>query len=394
MRIGIVIVKEDPQIGGGDTYQQEILEGLNRQLTKTGHRFYLIGVEGEKPAHLAHIDLPWLCSFQAQMLPRPPASDFEYYPDVAKANLDLLCYLHPWMGQIRDIPYISTVWDLAHRVYPFFPEVSLFGEFGQRENMFRRYLQRATYIITPNEAGKKEIVSFYQVAEDRVRLIHHPTPTFALEAKPHPDPQGFLSRSGIDRDFLLYPAQLWPHKNHILLLLMLHIFRKKYDQNLQLVLTGSDRGNFPFLTHKIAQLGLQNQVVFAGFVSQPDLVALYQNAIALVYPSFFGPENFPPLEAFALGCPVIAAQIPGAKEQLGDAAILLDPTNPELWSEAVMRLQQDTGLRQSLIAEGTKRAFAFTPDDCAREMLNLFDEFALYRRTWPTSEEGLDELTP
>ena len=394
MRIGIVIFQDDPQIGGGLTYVQEILEGLNRQLTKTEHRFYLIGVEPEKPAHLGHIDLPWLGSFQAGMLPRPPASDFEYYPEVAKANLDLLCYLQPWMGQIRDIPYISTVWDLAHRCYPFFPEVSLYGEFGRREDMFRRYLQRATYIITPNEAGKKEIIAFYQVAEDRVRLIHHPTPTFALEGKPHPDPERLSHRLGIDRDFLLYPAQLWPHKNHVLLLLMLDTLRKQHGENLQLVLTGSDRGNFPFLTHKIVQLGLQNQVVLAGFVSQPDLIALYQKAIALVYPSFFGPENLPPMEAFALGCPVIAAQIPGAKEQMGDAAILLDPTNPELWSQAVMQLHRDAGLRQSLITKGKKRAFAFTPDDCAREMLNLFDEFALYRRTWPTSEDGLDELTP
>jgi glycosyltransferase involved in cell wall biosynthesis len=391
MRIGIVIFQDDPQIGGGLTFVQEILEGLNRQLIKTEHRFYLIGVEREKPAHLAHIDLPWLGSHQAEMLPRPPASDFEYYPEVAKSNLDLLCYLQPWMGQIRDIPYISTVWDLAHRVYPFFPEVSLYGEFGRREEMFRRYLQRATYIITPNEAGKKEIIAFYQVAEDRVRLIQHPTPTFALEGKPHPDPQGFLSRLGVDRDFLLYPAQLWPHKNHVLLLLTLDILRKEHGDNLQLVLTGSNRGNFPFLTHKIAQLGLQKQVVLAGFVSQPDLVALYKKAVALVYPSFFGPENFPPMEAFALGCPVIAAQIPGAKEQMGDAAILLDPTNPALWSQAVMLLRQDAGLRQSLISKGKKRAFGFTPDDCAREMLNLFDEFALYRRTWPTSEDGLDE---
>jgi glycosyltransferase involved in cell wall biosynthesis len=295
------------------------------------------------------------------------------------------------MGQIRDIPYISTVWDLAHRVYPFFPEVSLYGEFGRREDMFRRYLQRATYIIAPNEAGKKEIIAFYQVAEDRVRLIHHPTPTFALEGNPHPDPQGFLSQLGIDRDFLLYPAQLWPHKNHVLLLLMLDILRKEHGENLQLVLTGSDRGNFSFLTRKIAQLGLQKQVVLAGFVSQPDLVALYQKAVALVYPSFFGPENFPPMEAFALGCPVIAAQIPGAKEQMGDAAILLDPTNPALWSQSVMLLRQDASLRQSLINKGKKRAFGFTPDDFAREMLYLFDEFALYRRTWPTSEDRLDE---
>ena len=84
MRIGIVIFQDDPQIGGGLTFVQEILEGLNRQLIKTEHRFYLIGVEREKPAHLAHINLPWLGSYQAAMLPRPPASDFEYYPEACQ----------------------------------------------------------------------------------------------------------------------------------------------------------------------------------------------------------------------------------------------------------------------------------------------------------------------
>jgi hypothetical protein len=75
MRIGIVIFKDDPQIGRGLTYVQEILEGLNRQLTKSEHRSYLIGVEREKPAHVAHIDLPWLGSYQAEMLPRPSANE-------------------------------------------------------------------------------------------------------------------------------------------------------------------------------------------------------------------------------------------------------------------------------------------------------------------------------
>src|SRR5258708_37871532 len=141
---------------------------------------------------------------------------------------------------------------------------------------------------------------------------------------------------------------------------MLDILRKEHGENLQLILTGSNRGNFPFLTHKIAQLGLQKQVILAGFVSQPDLVALYQKAIALVYPSFFGPENFPPMEAFALGCPVIAAQIPGAKEQMGDAAILLDPTNPKLWCQPVMRLRRDATLRQRRLTKGKERTCGFT----------------------------------
>ena len=196
MRIGIAISKDDPQIGGGLTYIQEILEAINRVLPETNHTFYLIGYEPEKPRHLGNIKLPWLTLHQAELLARPPSRDYEYYPDIAAANLDLICYLQPWMGEILDIPYISTIWDLQHRRQPFFPEVSLFNEFDRREEMYRRSLQRAAYIIAPNDVGKDEIVGFYQVAPERVRSIHHPTPAFALAPKPHPDEEGLFRRLG------------------------------------------------------------------------------------------------------------------------------------------------------------------------------------------------------
>src|ERR1700758_5655678 len=348
MRIGIAISKDDPQIGGGQTYIQEILEAINGVLQETKHTFYLIGYEPEKPRHLENIKLPWLTLHQAELLARPPARDYEYYPDIAAANLDLVCYLQPWMGEILDIPYISTVWDLQHRLQPFFPEVSLFSEFDRREEMYRRSLQRAAYIIAPNDVGKQEIVTFYQVAPERVWPIALPTPAFALAPQPHPDEEGLFRRLGVARPYLFYPAQLWPHKNHILLLLMLKDLKNRHGLDPQLVLTGSDRKNLPFITEKIARLGLEKQVILAGFVSQADLVPLYRRAAALVFPSLFGPENFPPLEAFALGCPVVAGSIPGAHEQMGDAAILVDPTSHELWSDAVARVLQDKELRATL----------------------------------------------
>ncbi|MBV8212876.1 MAG: glycosyltransferase family 4 protein [Verrucomicrobia bacterium] len=387
MRIGIAISKDDPQIGGGLTYIQEILEAINNVLAESKHTFYLIGYEPEKPAHLSNILLPWLTLQQAGLLSRPPARDYEYFPDIAAANLDLICYLQPWMGEILDIPYISTVWDLQHRLQPFFPEVSLFGEFDRREEMYRRSLQRAAYIITPNEVGKQEIVRFYQVSPERVWPIALPTPAFALAPQPHPDEEGLFLRLGVNRPYLFYPAQLWPHKNHILLLLMLKDLKSRHGLDLQLVLTGSDRKNLPFVTEKIAQLGLEDQVILGGFVNQPDLAPIYRRAAALVFPSLFGPENFPPLEAFALECPVIAGRIPGAQEQMGDAAVLVDPTNHELWSDAVACVVRDKEIRATLIARGRKRAQSFGPMDFARKLLRLFDEFELYRRTWPSSKD-------
>jgi len=391
MKIGIVILKDDPQIGGGMTFVQEVLDALSRHLSRSDHKFYLLGSESAKPAHLAHIPLPWITLrwVNTRTLREDGVTyDFDSYPEVGAERFDLLYYLHPWSCPIKDIPYIHTVWDLQHRRQPFFPEVTLGGEFDRREEMYRRSLQRATYIIAANNVGKAEIIAFYQVAPERVRAIHHPTPTFAVRAAAHPDEEALFKRLGITGDYLFYPAQMWPHKNHILLLLMLNDLRVRHSDELQLVLTGSDRGNLDFLKRRVHELALENQVIFAGFVSQADLVPIYQRAVAMVFPSLFGPENFPPLEAFALGCPVIAGDVPGAKEQMGgDTAILLDPTKPELWSEAVHRLRQDLKLRQSLIDKGKQRAASFTADDFITAIYGLIDEFASYRRTWPSAED-------
>ena len=131
----------------------------------------------------------------------------------------------------------------------------------------------------------------------------------------------------------------------------------------------------------VLEHGLGDQVLFPGFVTREDLTALYRQALALLYPSFFGPENLPPLEAMALGCPVVASAFHDL--QLGDAAILADPTQPEAWADAIWSLHQDPARRHALIARGHQRARSYTPDHYVADLLKIIDEFAAYRRCWP-----------
>jgi glycosyltransferase involved in cell wall biosynthesis len=98
--------------------------------------------------------------------------------------------------------------------------------------------------------------------------------------------------------------------------------------------------------------------------------------------SFGGPENLPPLEAFALGCPVVAAAIAGAEEQLGDAALRVDPRSPEAIADALARVITDRGLAESLRAKGLQRAKARTAEGFVRGMFSWLDGFAPLRRAW------------
>lgn len=311
----------------------------------------------------------------------PPKVDELFRLAVQEARLEFLW--NPSITSITaDVPYIATVWDIQHRLQPWWPEVSAQGEWERREKHFSQYVRRAAFIITSNETGRQELSSFYQVPDDRFRLLPHPPPDVHRLASE--EVTSILTRYSLSPGYLFYPAQFWAHKNHANLLLALQILRDEFDERLDLVLVGSDQGNLPHVRELAERLELQDQLHILGFVPRSDLMALYQGALALAFVTFFGPENLPPLEAFSLGCPVIASSVDGAEEQLGDAALLVDPTDPYRIAENIHRLSKDTVLRDQLVASGYERASRWTAADFVGAVFGILDEFEAVRRCWPS----------
>jgi glycosyltransferase involved in cell wall biosynthesis len=152
--------------------------------------------------------------------------------------------------------------------------------------------------------------------------------------------------------------------------------------NLAVAFTGSDKGNLDYVRGYAQRLGLEDHVRFLGFVEQTDLIDLYKGAFCLAFPSFCGPDNLPPLEAFALGCPVVASEVPGAREQLGEAAILVPPTNERAVAEAMLKLR-DHETRERLIKAGHARAKGSSWDHYWHGFFETLDEFEGIRRAWP-----------
>ena len=112
---------------------------------------------------------------------------------------------------------------------------------------------------------------------------------------------------------------------------------------------------------QVESLGLDDNVLFLGYVPDEDMPALYRSARALVMPTFFGPTNIPPLEAFALGCPVATSRIYGIPEQLGDAALLFDPASVDEIFECLIRLWVDDAVCAQLAERGRERAASWGP---------------------------------
>ena len=394
MKVGVFLEDFSPDVGGGYTIQEDIFRALLDLMDETNHSFVLFCRRPEAFRSLLTTPRLTAVAFPGNLGQRVFARAQSGLNSLIESRqrqtrLEQLCkesgvefmwFVGAEAVQI-DLPYMAIVWDLQHRLQPWFPEVSAGGTWRQRETFYGEYLRRATYIIAGTDAGRLEIERFYQVTSNRIMILPHPTPAFALNAKPA-DVASVLKKYGLRSNYLFYPAQFWSHKNHANLLLAAAELKREHQIDMQVVFVGSNKGNEEYVRTFATQLNPSIDVAFLGFVPLEDLIALYRGAFALGYITFFGPENLPPLEAFALGCPVIASDVSGAREQLGDAALFVDPRSPMQIAAAIKELHDNESLRNTLIDKGRARAERWTATEFVRGVFAALDEFEPVRRCW------------
>jgi glycosyltransferase involved in cell wall biosynthesis len=294
-----------------------------------------------------------------------------------KLEIDLIISLTA-MVPCFEIPYIIRVEDLEHFNSPSFPEVTQNGIWLSRQRHYLEVLARATKIIVGTQIGKCEIMRFYGIPDDRLAILPWPV-QFHKKTQVS---SGINLNHKLPNKYVLYPAQMWPHKNHVGLLNTIRNIKDNDGININVVFTGSDRGNLNYIKNITKELGLANQVIFLGFVSESELIYLYSNASMLIYPSLFGPDNLPPLEAFALGCPAIVHDCKGHREQYGDSAYYVDTTNDNLFAKAILKVITNNSLRNTLINNGYKRVNELTTENYVNQILALAYDFSRIRRCW------------
>jgi glycosyltransferase involved in cell wall biosynthesis len=400
MKVGVFFPGFEPTSGGGFTFEQEILKSLLMLAAESRHEFVLYfgvssGEEGKSLPVANNIQSYWIppkrtvppaLIFLSRVAVKLGWKNLALTPDLPlqrAANRDKVQFM--WFTTSGyspvQMPYIATIWDIGHRLQPWFPELGNISEWTGREEYYSNYIHRASYILTPNTTALREILLAYNIPSERFRVVPFPTPEIGRFPS-EKEISNVLQKYRLSTKYLLYPAQFWAHKNHANLLFALQSLRNEYQTEPHLVFAGSDKGNLPYIQHLTEQLGLKDQVHFLGFIPKEDLIALYCGAIALVYVTLSGPENLPPLEAFACGCPVIASDIPGAQEQFGEAALLVNGLVVSEIANAIKKLTDDPDLRKSYIKKGLIRAKKTTGSDFVKRVLTILDEFELIRRNW------------
>lgn len=274
-----------------------------------------------------------------------------------------------------NIPYIFTVYDLQHKIHPEFPEVSINGVFEEREFLYSNALPKAMAIIADSQVGKEDIVNLYNIDPEKIFVLPYLPPTYLNNLIKINELTNIKSKYSLPDQYIFYPANFWPHKNHKLIIRAIAILREK-DIVIHAVFVGSkmdEWGEFKKVMELAYDLDVVNQVHYLGYVENEEISTLYKLSTGLVMPTFFGPTNIPYLEAFYLDCPVITSNIRGIKEQVGDAAILVNPTSPEDLAEAIKKLQYDEKLRNKLIKNGHKVLDSWNYADFSNGLACLLD---------------------
>jgi glycosyltransferase involved in cell wall biosynthesis len=253
------------------------------------------------------------------------------------ANLDICLY---------NRKSIFMFCDISHKYYPHFPEIG--GENGIRirEIIFTNGCANATAVIVESEELKREVSKFYAISPSKIFVLYQ---IFSTQLLISTDDEDKL----LPESYIFYPAQLWKHKNHLNLLKGFKMVQEKFPE-MKLVLTGSRKEGDEEIFQLIDTLGLKDSVLYYGYVSDNLISKIFKNAFAMVMPTYFGPTNIPTLEAFHYGCPAVISDLPGVREQAGEAALYFNPDHYIEIAEQILALS-DATYRQQQIDKGYER---------------------------------------
>ena len=313
MRVAVIVTEVGRGIGGRFTFQEMLVAAVERARSETRHEFvvykagynrYAEGTAAWRVRRLATVGVTLVLRAAHDVQDALIGTRLLHVRTplerrLGRDRIDLVWF--PTYVEDVGLPFVCQVFDLEHRTKPWFPEVSAEGEWEHRERHYRRYLPKATRVIVAGETGAEQVVRYFGVPPENCLPLKHPTPDFALAAAAAESrPEQLVGARGVGLPYLLYPAQFWAHKNHAAALDALVELRSR-GETMSFVFVGSDKGQLEHVRAHVRERRLEDAVHVLGYVEEDELVALYQHAHALVYLSRFGPENLPPLEAFALG---------------------------------------------------------------------------------------------
>lgn len=376
MRIGIDARTLSGRYTGDRTYWRGLIGGLATVDQENEYVLYTrLPLDGEPPEtgpNFRWRTLPQPKNDALWMLRGWPRALAEDGIDVAHTQYNI-----PLLG--APCPVVTTVHDITFALFP-----ELFAARDRRilNALVPRSLQRAAHVIADSECTRRDILRRYKtrVAPEKVTTI-----LLAADQRFQIPPNGQESawaavntQYGLsEQPYILSVGVLQPRKNLGVLLDAFALVKLgPVAPPHKLLIVGKRGWLGQELDHQIAHLPpkVTDDIVWAGYVPDDALPALYGGADALCYPSRYEGFGLPPLEAMACGCPVLCSRTSSLPEVVGDAGVLLPPDDSTAWAHALEKLLTQPSVLARWRERGPARAARFSWAETARQTLKIYEE--------------------
>ncbi len=272
---------------------------------------------------------------------------------------------------------VITIHDLIPHLFP-----AYFGEWNVR--MMKEILAGIdgdTYPICVSEATKNDLCEATGISPDKVFVVHLAASEDKFyQVRDNEEIERVLQKYHINlhKNYLLSLATLEPRKNiERTIRSFLKLIQQEKIDDLNLVLVGTKGWDFETIFAEIkANPILKEKIIVTGYVADGDLAALYSAAMAFVYPSLYEGFGLPPLEAMQCGTPVISSNISAIPEVVGDAGILVDPTDENAIAEAMLNLYSDKSLRRVLSEKAVLQAQKFSWKKFTEQHIQIYQQIS------------------
>jgi glycosyltransferase involved in cell wall biosynthesis len=379
MRIGIDARFFGNSGKGLGRYTQKLVEELEK--TDHNNQYYIFlnkhNFDEYQPKnpnfHKILFNIPWY-SWQEQII----------FPRILnKYKLDLVHFLHFNVPILYRKAYFVTIHDLILLEYPTRKASKLNFIMYNVKNLAYRLvimnaLKTAKKVITISNYTTESILKHFHIANNKMNMIYEGVD---LERFNPLNAKAFnFKKFNFKKDkYILYVGNVYPHKNIDRLIEVFARIKQKpnIDKDLKLVLVGKKDYFFEIIMNQVKQLDLEDSVIFTGYVLDEELISLYENSLFYVFPSLYEGFGLPPLEAIALGAPIVISNTTCLPEIFGENIEYFDPKSKDNMEQIIYNFILDKGKRELQKTYHQEILNKYSWQDMAESTKKLYNEIKI-----------------
>ena len=390
VQVGINCLQVDASyVGGLNTLLLGLLESFANADTRFRFRLFLNSANRhlfERFRKYNNFDLTVVCNrlysvrsaiCQAALLSRN-SSMFKWVNDAVfrdvheqiEADCDVLYTPTPTLRYFNGRkPSVLTMHDIQHLHYP---EFFSWPKLLSRNITYDLSARSAHYLQANCEFTKRDFLSHFRwLSPEQIEVI--PPGVSKEKFTERKSPELLRRRYSLPDRFLFYPAQLWPHKNHLTLLKALKQIERMQSLKIPLIMTGAQYSAAPMIFEFMEDQAM-DYARYLGRVPDQDMVGLFQNAAFMITSTLHESSSIPILESAAAGTPVIASRIPPFEEFAEVLQLnLFDPLNIDGLARLILDLWRDDTTAASQAAYNREHVACYSWENAARKYLRLFE---------------------